>query len=184
MLLLRSQSPRRKEILSSLGLSFRVEVMPIDESSRDSESPLEYLERVTRAKLGPISDRKEEVSISSDTIVVFENEILQKPVDEKDALNMLSLLNGRNHIVYSGLGIRTYDSEIFDFDFSEVSFQDWEEDKILDYIRKQKPFDKAGAYGIQDNGSPVLKFEGSYTNILGFPIRKFFQYNEIWRNFL
>ncbi|TGK07153.1 septum formation protein Maf [Leptospira semungkisensis] len=184
MLILRSQSPRRKEILHSLGLDFQVSPLPIDEASRDGEKPLEYLQRVTLSKLGPVPTNTEQVIVSSDTIVVYQDQILQKPLNEEEALRMLSSLSGKSHIVYSGLGIRTSDKEIFDYDSSEVEFHEWTEKQILSYILEAKPFDKAGAYGIQDKNSPAKSYKGSYSNILGFPIRKFFLYHSIWGRFL
>ncbi|EPG65258.1 nucleoside triphosphate pyrophosphatase [Leptospira wolffii] len=184
MLILRSQSPRRKAILESLGLNFRIEVMPVDESSFESEKPLDYLERVALSKLGPLNQDPESVLVSSDTIVVFQNDILQKPKDEEEAYRMISLLNDNVHTVYSGLGIRTEGRDIFDYDSSQVLFHNWSKEEIRKYVRSKKPFDKAGAYGIQDKGSPAKSFEGSYTNILGFPIRKFFRHHGIWSEFL
>ncbi len=184
MLILRSQSPRRKEILSSLGLSFNVEALPTDESSTDQENPVAYLKRVTLSKLGPQALDSEHTFVSSDTIVVFEDNILQKPADQKEAFEMISKLNGNSHTVYSGLGIRIGKDEFFDFDSSQVLFQTWMPDQIRNYIETCRPFDKAGAYGIQDRNAPVKSFSGSYTNILGFPIRKFFLYHSIWSQFL
>ncbi|TGK03140.1 septum formation protein Maf [Leptospira langatensis] len=184
MLILRSQSPRRKEILQSLGLEFQVLPLPINEANLDQEKPLEYLKRVTVAKLGPSSADTEQVIVSSDTIVVYQDRILQKPADDVEAFQMLSMLSGKSHRVYSGIGIRTANSEIFDYDSSDVEFHDWKEDQIKAYILEAKPFDKAGAYGIQDRNSPAKSYQGSYTNILGFPIRKFFLYHSLWSKFL
>ncbi|PJZ27142.1 septum formation inhibitor Maf [Leptospira hartskeerlii] len=184
MLILRSQSPRRKEILQSLGLQFQVLPLPTDESSLHEETPVRYLERVTLAKLGPEPKGSEEVIIASDTIVVFQNKILQKPADESEAFSMISELSGKTHHVYSGLGIRTKDEKIFDYDISEVDFNAWGKSEILEYIKICKPYDKAGSYGIQDPNSPVKNFRGSYSNILGFPVRKFFLYHTLWSRFL
>ncbi|TGL61078.1 nucleoside triphosphate pyrophosphatase [Leptospira sarikeiensis] len=184
MLILRSQSPRRKEILHSLGLKFEIAPIPTDETSFEKETPVRYLERVSIAKLGPLPTDPNEVIISSDTIVVFDEKILQKPANEQEAFEMISMLSGKTHQVYSGLGIRTNQDTIFDFDMSDVEFHPWNDPQILDYIRTSKPFDKAGSYGIQDINSPAKNFNGSYLNILGFPIRKFFQYHSLWRKYL
>ncbi|TGM90569.1 nucleoside triphosphate pyrophosphatase [Leptospira licerasiae] len=184
MLILRSQSPRRKEILKSLGLHFQILPLPIDETSLHKETPVRYLERVTMAKLGPKPNDPEEMILASDTIVVFQNKILQKPADESEAFSMISELSGKSHQVYSGLGIMTEDKKIFDYDVSEVEFLPWGKSEILEYIKICKPYDKAGSYGIQDQNSPVKNFSGSYSNILGFPIRKFFLYHTLWSRFL
>ncbi|PKA17650.1 nucleoside triphosphate pyrophosphatase [Leptospira haakeii] len=184
MLILRSQSPRRKEILQSLGLHFQILPLPIDETSLHEETPVRYLERVTLAKLGPTPDDSEDVILASDTIVVFQNKILQKPSDESEAFYMISELSGNTHQVYSGLGIMTKNEKIFEYDVSEVEFYSWKESEILEYIKICKPYDKAGSYGIQDSNSPAKNFQGSYSNILGFPIRKFFLYHTLWSRFL
>ncbi|MEI1277409.1 nucleoside triphosphate pyrophosphatase [Leptospira venezuelensis] len=184
MLILRSQSPRRKEILQSLGLDFQILPLPVDETSLHEETPVRYLERVTLAKLGPESKNSEDVILASDTIVVFQNKILQKPADEAEAFSMISELSGKTHEVYSGLGIMTKDEKIFNYDVSEVEFHPWNKSEILEYIKICKPYDKAGSYGIQDPNSPAKNFKGSYSNILGFPIRKFFLYHSLWSRFL
>ncbi|EQA46002.1 maf-like protein [Leptospira broomii serovar Hurstbridge str. 5399] len=184
MLILRSRSPRRREIFDSLGLSYFIDACDVDETSFDTEDFLEYLKRITIAKLGPQILNTLDVQVSADTIVVRDGAILQKPTNEEEAIFMLTSLTNRTHLVLSGMAIRNRDQEIFDYDVSEVLFLPWKRDEILDYIRRCRPYDKAGAYGIQDLRSPVRFFTGSYTNILGFPIRKFFLYHRIWSEFL
>ncbi|EKO34899.1 nucleoside triphosphate pyrophosphatase [Leptospira santarosai] len=182
MIVLRSKSPRRKQVLESLNLDFRVEPEEIDESSLENEYPLEYLERICLSKLGTRS--KDEFLISCDTIVVQENSILQKPESFSEAMEMLQRLSGKTHRVASGIGIYYKGFERFAFEFSQVHFRPWNQEQIREYIEKYSPFDKAGSYGVQDKGGPVQSFEGSYTNILGFPIRTFFQYHEFWKKYL
>ncbi|AVV48909.1 nucleoside triphosphate pyrophosphatase [Leptospira santarosai] len=182
MIVLRSKSPRRKQVLKSLNLDFRVEPEEIDESSLENEYPLEYLERICLSKLGTRS--KDEFLISCDTIVVQENSILQKPESFSEAMEMLQRLSGKTHRVASGIGIYYEGFERFAFEFSQVHFRPWNREQIREYIEKYSPFDKAGSYGVQDKGGPVQSFEGSYTNILGFPIRTFFQYHEFWKKYL
>ncbi|AOP32418.1 septum formation inhibitor Maf [Leptospira tipperaryensis] len=182
MIVLRSKSPRRKQVLESLDLDFRVEPEDIDESSLPKESPLEYLKRITLSKLGTKS--KTELLVSCDTIVVYNHRILQKPRDFQEAVEILETLSGNTHIVYSGLGIYDRGLEQFAFDSSKVAFQPWTRDQIRKYVETYSPFDKAGSYGIQDAEGPVEHFEGSYTNILGFPIRMFFQYHKLWEKYL
>lgn len=156
----------------------------MDEASFGTEDSLEYLKRITIAKLGPGLRNTLDVQVSADTIVVRDGAILQKPTDEEEAISMLTDLTNRAHLVLSGMAIRNSDQEIFDYDVSKVLFLPWKRDEILEYVRRCKPYDKAGAYGIQDPHSPVRSFTGSYTNILGFPIRKFFLYHRIWSEFL
>lgn len=180
--MLRSRSPRRKQVLESLDLDFRIEAEDIDESSLKDERPLEYLKRISLSKLGTRS--KDEFLISCDTIVVHENSILQKPENFSEATEMLRRLSGKTHMVYSGLGIYVQGLERFAFDSSRVHFRSWDREQIRTYVEKYSPLDKAGSYGVQDREGPVLSFEGSYTNILGFPIRMFFQYHELWKKYL
>ncbi|MCG6166248.1 nucleoside triphosphate pyrophosphatase [Leptospira sanjuanensis] len=182
MIVLRSRSPRRKYVLESLDLDFRVEPEDVDETAFEGESPLEYLKRISLAKLGTRSEN--ELLISCDTIVVLDNRILQKPENVSEAMEMLGRLSGKSHLVYSGLGIYDRGLEQFAFDSSRVQFHTWNNDQIRNYIQTYSPFDKAGSYGVQDKEGPVFGFEGSYTNILGFPIRMFFQYHELWKKYL
>ncbi|TGK28020.1 Maf-like protein [Leptospira gomenensis] len=182
MIVLRSRSPRRKQVLETLDLDFRIEPEDVDERSLTKESPLEYLRRITLAKLGTRTHG--EFLISCDTIVVQGTSILQKPENVAEALKMLRSLSGKAHLVYSGLGLYRDGLEQFAFDSSRVYFHSWEEPRILKYIEQYKPFDKAGSYGIQDKNGPVRHYEGSYTNILGFPIRMFYQYHGMWKEYL
>ncbi|EMY77378.1 maf-like protein [Leptospira weilii serovar Ranarum str. ICFT] len=168
--------------MESLDLDFRIEAEDIDESSLKNERPLEYLKRISLSKLGTRS--KDEFLIACDTIVVYENSILQKPENVSEATEILGRLSGKTHTVYSGLGISDRGLERFAFDSSQVHFRSWNREQIRTYIEKYSPLDKAGSYGVQDREGPVQSFDGSYTNILGFPIRMFFQYHELWKKFL
>jgi septum formation protein len=181
-LILKSASPRRKQLLTSLGLNFIVQPSEISEEVQHLETPIEYLERVTIAKLEfPVS---ENVYVSSDTIVVFKGKIFPKPEIEEKAIEFLEILNGNAHQVHSGIAIFSLGKIFFEYDTTEIQFKKWTRQEIKNYIKNQMPFDKAGAYGIQDFGTPVMKFSGSYSNVVGFPIRKFFKYHEIWKPFL
>ncbi len=178
MIILKSASPRRKEILESLGLTFKISPSSIDESEQ-IEKPLKYLERVTISKLEK-EKWEQGILISSDTIVVFQNQILHKPKDFSRANEILSLLDNNTHSVYSGLGIYDGKEIYFNYDETLVHFWKWSKAQREFYINMMKPFDKAGSYGIQDLDSPVKTFQGSYINVLGFPIRKFFEKHNLW----
>lgn len=184
MLILKSASPRRKQVLENLKLQFQVEPSHIDENTREKEIPLDYLKRVTVAKLDAESANLENVYISSDTIVVLDNRILAKPRDFSEGVEILSFLSGKIHSVYSGLAIWKKGEIFYDFDETTVEFKVLTEADIRKYLDEAKPYDKAGAYGIQDVGTPTSSFVGSYTNVLGFPIRKFYQYFSTWEEFL
>lgn len=184
MLILKSASPRRQQILKSLRLNFEVEPSHSNEDSLEGEDPLSYLKRVTIAKLEIEKCYSNNLYISSDTIVVLEGGILGKPRDFTEGRRILSHLSGKIHSVYSGIGIAKEGKIIFDYDETKVEFKNWNNQEIEGYLEAHKPYDKAGAYGIQDEGGPVLGFKGSYSNVLGFPIRKFYQHFGIWKEFL
>lgn len=184
MLILKSASPRRKEILEKLRLSFSIEPANINEEEREGESPLSYLKRVAIEKLETNKAKAGNIYIASDTIVVFSNSILGKPLNEANALQILSTLNGQIHSVYSGLAMFENGDIFFGFEETKVEFKNLSKEEILGYIRESKPFDKAGAYGIQDENSPVKDFIGSYSNVMGFPLRTFYTRYPQWKKYL
>jgi septum formation protein len=184
MLILKSASPRRKEILENLGLKFEIQPSKADETDFFAELPLEYLKRVALLKLETANLNPNNFTISADTIVVSENKIIQKPKDFDEAYQILSLLNGKEHSVYSGLAYSFHSKLEFNFEETKVQFKNLSKSEIEDYINISKPFDKAGSYGIQDFNTPVKNFIGSYSNVLGFPIRKFYKLHSIWKEYL
>lgn len=188
MLLLCSQSPRRKELFEKMGLAFDTVHPQLSETVLPGELPLAYLERITIEKARSIqnlsnSDPKN-LYVSSDTIVVFEGNILQKPENAREAIEMLLPLAGNQHTVYSGLCLLQEKEIIWDYDTTQIQFKDWSRKSIERYVANSQPFDKAGGYGIQDPESPVLSYSGSYTNVMGFPIRKFYKYFSLWQPFM
>ena len=182
MLILKSASPRRREILAGLGLKFSVQPSDVNESQLVNEKPAEFLKRVTIDKLQ--AGGLEYSAIASDTIVVCQDKILQKPQSREEALSILNSLAGQSHKVMSSVGIWHAGETYYDFDLTEVIFKKWNNAAIEEYVERARPFDKAGAYGIQDKDSPVREFSGSYLNVMGFPIRKFFAFHHVWSRFL
>lgn len=196
-LVLCSQSPRRIKILKDLGFEFESFPPNINEEEIHNENPFQYLRRISSSKIDFIISNREKhfstnglsktddsIYLSSDTIVVFQNKILHKTSDETEAIQTLTSLNGNSHFVHSSICIKSNNNLFFDYDTTEVQFKLWTLHEIKNYLKDYKPFDKAGCYGIQDQEGPVLKFIGSYSNVLGFPMRKFFQYSEIWKQSL
>ena len=183
-IVLRSSSPRRKEILNFLGFNFQISPSNISEEYFENESPMDYLNRVTIEKLGKIAQEDKSLYISADTIVVFEEEIFPKPGNPGINFEYLQILNGKTHSVFSGLGIYYENSTYFSFEETKVKFKQLKKLEIEEYIRISNPFDKAGGYGIQDEKSPVENITGSYWNVVGFPLRSFFSYHYLWRDFL
>lgn len=182
LFILKSTSPRRIQILTDLGFSFQVKPANIDEMQIPGEVPLVYLERMVHSKLGDQAG-KNNLYLAADTIVVFENEILHKPIDVEDAVRILKTLSGNKHSVFSGAGLRIGTKFDFFYEETKILFKDWKEAEIRDYILRCKPFDKAGSYGIQDGNGPVLERVGSYTNVMGFPLRSFFARSSVWLPF-
>jgi len=174
MVILASSSPRRKELLKQLVEDFKIIVPNIDESIdrplKVEDIPLELAYR----KAKEISkDHYDDIVIGSDTIVTYDNEVLEKPIDEKDAYRMLSMLNNNTHRVISGVAIIYRDIEIKFIEVSHVTFNKLNEQEILDYIATKDPLDKAGAYGIQNPYINLVKeFSGEYENIVGLPLKR------------
>lgn len=184
LFVLRSASSRRIQILKDLGIQFRSVPSEIDESEQNKETPLEYLERMVYSKL-KTKDFPDINSIACDTIVVFQNKILHKPKDRDEAIEILSILSGNKHSVFSGAGLWTPEDGLdFFYEETEIVFKDLSKKMIELYIDRHNPYDKAGSYGIQDEGSPVAERIGSYTNVMGFPLRSFLQRIKKWEKFL
>jgi septum formation protein len=174
---LASKSPRRKKLLEQINLKFEVVVVDVDESEREGESPADMVTRLAKEKSEAAAEViKEGIIITADTTVVFNEGILGKPADEKDAARILGILSGNTHIVYTGYSVfNTKTGErIVDLEKSRVTFIKLSEEDIWDYIRSGSPMDKAGAYGIQDDFGAVFikEISGCYYNVVGLPLSK------------
>lgn len=170
-LILASASPRRRELLASLGLDFDVRAPEIDESHRTGEVPRAFAERLATEKAAAVEADEQTVRIAADTIVVQGDDILGKPRDEKHAFEMLSALSGRTHEVITGVCIRRgTTTRIFSVS-TEVIFRTLDKTEMVRYIASGCPMDKAGAYAIQGGASHMVKeIRGSYTNVVGLPL--------------
>lgn len=176
-IILASASPRRKELLSRLTTDFEIVIPRVDEIFDKSLSLEEGLLDISLRKAQVIGNQHLEACvISADTIVVFGQEILGKPKDEKTAYAMLSMLSGEVHSVYTGVTI-LLDGEIHQFiSKTNVKFYSLTEVEITEYIQSQEPMDKAGAYGIQGLGGLLVEsIEGDYYNVVGFPIASIYR---------
>ena len=181
-IILASGSPRRSELLRQAGLKFTVFTTDADESTdiTDPEKTVEELSRrkaeAAAAALGSDIDKKEVLIVSADTVVVMDGNIIGKPVDERDALQILMSLSGRTHYVYTGVScIDTRENVTESFvEKTAVTMYSFDENEALDYIKTGEPMDKAGAYGIQGIGARLVeKIEGDYNNVVGFPLASF-----------
>ncbi|SDQ44168.1 septum formation protein [Chryseobacterium soldanellicola] len=171
-ILLASQSPRRKELLSSLGFDFEVvkidceEILPKHIEIGEAAAYLSELKAEAFRKL-----ENDEVLITADTIVAIDNQILGKPKDADDAKNMLQKLSGKTHQVYTGITIKTSNQTFTETDVANVEFDEISDEEIDYYVQKYRPFDKAGSYGIQEwlGMAKIRKMEGSFYTIMGLP---------------
>lgn len=179
-IILASQSPRRKELLSKHGVEFEVFVTDADETVSEAMTPPALVAELSYRKAKSAAEHFLEQStliIAADTVVALENEIFGKPVDADDAFRMLSRLSGRTHSVFTGVtlaltgeGKISYRKEVCE---TKVSFKTLSEAEILEYIATKEPFDKAGSYAIQGIASAfVEQVDGDYDNVVGLPVEK------------
>ena len=174
-LILASKSPRRKEILETMGVSFEIDVADVDESVSDDFSPVEAVCEISKRKAQRIAERhgEDEIVISADTVVVIDGKIIGKPKDKEDAFCILKNLSGRTHEVYTGFTVCGNGKTKTDFEVTKVHFKELCDDDIRRYIATGEPMDKAGAYGIQQKGNLFVDYiHGDYYNVVGFPISK------------
>jgi septum formation protein len=172
--ILASNSPRRRELLAQIGMTFLVAPANVDESLRDGETPKDYAERLALDKARAVaSGRKEGVVIAADTIVVVGDAILGKPTDAADARHMLSVLSGREHEVITGLAVvdAATGRSAARTSVTRVWFRDLSDREIAAYVATGEPLDKAGSYGIQERGALLVeRIEGCYSNVVGLPL--------------
>lgn len=171
MFILASASPRRKELLSTLIKDFKVIVSDIDENivvANAYDLPLELSKLKAHAVF---KDNQTSTVLAADTIVLFENEILGKPISKEDAKKMLKKLSSKKHQVITGYTILSQEKEINRYVVTDVYFNELSDELIDQYIATGSPLDKAGAYGIQDKEFPLVNhIEGSYSNVMGLPL--------------
>ena len=177
---LASNSPRRKELLSGLGIPFEVRVNgDIDESYPSDLPPAAIPLHISRKKAAAYLQTMsaDELIITADTVVVASGEILGKPVDASDAHRMLRLLSGTTHQVITGVCLTTTDHQVAFSVTTDVTFKDLSDEEIHYYIDHYRPYDKAGAYGIQEwiGYIGVTGLHGSYFNVMGLPIQRIYE---------
>ena len=173
-IILASQSPRRRELLSLVGIAHEVQPAHIDETPWEGELPTMHSERLAREKATLVSSREPgALVIGADTVVVVGERILGKPGDDADARAMLRLLSGRTHTVYTAVAIArdgTTDSEV---EGVQVTFRSLSDDDIAAYVATGEPADKAGAYGIQGFGATLVDgIQGDFFAVMGLPLRR------------
>lgn len=178
-IILASNSPRRRELLAGLGISFEVRVLPgIDETYPATLPVMETAEYIARKKAAAYQRQMaaDELIITADTVVIVGDEVLGKPRDAAEARCMLLKLSGCTHRVVTGVCLTTLDRTVHFSVRTDVTFKPLEEREIAYYIDRYKPFDKAGAYGIQEWIGYIgcTGLHGSYYNVMGLPVQRIY----------
>jgi septum formation protein len=183
-IILASKSPRRRELLEGLGIKFELRTKDTDESFSDSLNPEEVAGFLSEKKAKAFSGelKRGELVIASDTIVVLDREILGKPLDHNEAIQMLQKLSGKMHQVYTAYTLMDEYKIQTITDMTKVFFKDLSNEEIEYYITHYQPFDKAGAYGIQEwiGFTAVEKIEGSYFTVMGLPVHLVYDSLKNW----
>lgn len=187
-IILASSSPRRKEILKTVGFDFTIHPADIDESKTNCDCATDLVKELSYEKANAVYEKEKSpdaLILGADTIVVYNNEILGKPKDQEDAYNMIALLQDRTHSVYTGVTLiwnqKGAKKVITFYETSKVSLYPIDSYDIKAYVKSGEPFDKAGSYGIQGSFSKHVKsIEGEYNNVVGLPIGRI--YHELIKN--
>lgn len=177
-IILASKSPRRQQLLKEAGFTFQVITKDVDESFPAELQAKDVAAYLSRKKADAFRDEfDEEIIITADTVVKVDEEILNKPADYNEAYLMLKKLSGRQHEVITGFTLKDKHKQVTYSDTTIVHFKELSDDEINHYIENFKPFDKAGAYGIQEwiGMIGITKIEGSYFNVVGLPIQKVYE---------
>ncbi len=172
-LVLASQSPRRRELLTQMGLSYRIEAADIDEHMERSLTPDKLVEAISGEKAAAVArvEGAAPLIIAADTVVVLDGAVLGKPQDEEDARRMLSRLSGCEHQVYTGFTVRRGEQIVTKSERTAVRFRPLSREEIISYVATGEPMDKAGAYGIQGLGALLVEgIDGDYFNVMGLPV--------------
>lgn len=171
MLVLASKSPRRREILASAGIPYRVQAIDVPEVRVAGEHPETYVIRLARAKAEAVPVAPGDMVLGADTVVVAGHHVLEKPVDAADATQMLRLLSGREHYVITGVCLRSSEAELVETVTTGVHFLELTAAEIDAYVASGEPMDKAGGYAIQGLASKFIhRIEGCYFNVVGLPV--------------
>jgi septum formation protein len=177
MLVLASASPRRQELLRNAGITFEVQPANIPEDPQPGESAKDYTERLAREKaLAVANQRRHDVVLGADTVVVVDSQLLGKPSDPADAARMLRMLSGRKHQVITGVCLVVSGQPSVASETTLVTVSEITDKEIADYVSSGEPMDKAGAYAIQGIASRwIPRIEGDYSNVVGLPVALVFR---------
>ena len=172
--ILASQSPRRRELLTLIGVRHEVRPADIDETQFPDEPPVPHCERLAREKAHKLAvQHPEALVIAADTIVVLDGALLGKPVDASDARRILGLLSGRTHMVHTAIAVARDGRTESAVESVAVTFRSLTAEAIAAYVATGEPMDKAGAYGIQGYGATIVeRIEGDYFSVMGLGLRR------------
>ena len=181
-IILASQSPRRRELLTQIGLKFEVIPSTVEEVIT-SANPVEVVQVLAQQKARDVAEvagremaKDSLLVIGADTIVVYEGKILGKPEDKEDAVRMLTMLQGKEHSVYTGVALLSGEQEIVFAEETRVQMCPMTPEEILWYVNTGEPMDKAGAYGIQGLCARFIRqIQGDYNNVVGLPVGRIYQ---------
>ena len=177
-IILASASPRRQELLTKLIANFSIIPADVDETippHLTGKQAVEYLSEIKAAAVA--KDNKNSIVIGADTVVVYQGQILGKPIDRQDCINMISLLSGKTHQVYTGISIITPDEKIVFSHCTDVTFDNLSYEYIQSYSMLDEPYDKAGGYGIQGVASIFIsQIKGDYWNVMGLPVNSLYKH--------
>lgn len=177
-IILASQSPRRQELLSDLGISFEVKIKPTKEDFPPNMDTHKIAEYLAIKKASAFEPKENEIIITADTVVIHNNNVLNKPKDDDKAKLMLNKLSDSSHNVITGVCIYHKNEKHSFSELTKVQFKALSEKEIDYYIKNYKPSDKAGAYGIQDwiGKIGIKSIEGCYYNVMGLPLHTLYNY--------
>lgn len=178
-IILASNSPRRRELLGGLGFEFEVKVLPNIQEDYPAELPASQIAQYIASEKADAYRsmmKDDDLLITADTVVIVDDEVLGKPADAADARHMLNKLSGRKHQVITGVCLVTLQERRCFSVSTDVSFKALQDEEINYYIEHYRPFDKAGAYGIQEwiGYVGVTGLEGSYFNVMGLPVQRIY----------
>lgn len=174
-ILLASKSPRRQQLIKELGINYKLINIEVEEDFPEhlkaQEIPLYLCELKANGYTNTLAD--DEILLTADTVVWINDKVLNKPLDRKEAYDMISLLSGKKHEVYTAICLKTNKSQQTFYDVSSVYFNVLTEDEINYYIDNYSPYDKAGAYGIQEwiGYVAIKKIDGDFFNVMGLPVQ-------------
>jgi len=176
-LILASQSPRRSELLTTAGFQFTIRPSSVAEVRAPGEDPHAYVTRLAREKAEASYRNPDEIVLGADTIVVLDQQVLEKPHSVASAKAMLRALSCREHVVLTGICLKHSAGAIVDCESTRVSFVELSEQEIEDYVASGEPMDKAGAYAIQGQASKFIdRIDGDYFNVMGLPVARVYKH--------